>query len=180
MVTGKGSPCLYPNPRGFSSSFLPLPCWGRGVSELLGGHLTAVQGEPVARNHVMAIYFCMHKPYIWSLKSDIQASGARLYLFFPGLLKKKTFSLHKDMWKRTSNFHKPSFLWRASCYLPTPYNHWPPQRMDVWEYQSCHIISWELTGGCGSRMHLIVLRLLIICVAKWISIEMSSAWTKQL
>lgn len=63
------------------------------------------------------------------------------------------FFLAQGYMKHSSKFFKPSFLWRVSCHLPVTCNILAASKMDVWEYQSCHIISWDLMRDCGSRMH---------------------------
>lgn len=85
--------------------------------------------------------------------------GARLYLFLPGPPKKKIFFLAQGYMKHSSKFCKPSFFWRVSCHLSVTYNVLAASEMDVWEYQSCHIISRDLMRGYGSRMHLIPRRI---------------------
>lgn len=46
--TDKWPPCLYLVPRAFAFYFLPLSCWGRRVTEQLGGHLASSHSQYTA------------------------------------------------------------------------------------------------------------------------------------
>lgn len=63
-ATAKWSSGLYLNPWAFWSYFLPLSCWGGGVRERLGMHLTPSQGQTFAVS--LAYGFLNPKFALWS------------------------------------------------------------------------------------------------------------------
>lgn len=70
------------------------------------------------------------------------------------------------------SLRSPQYLWNSIMSGHT--KRWKRRRCGLWKSHHIEPSEWELKA-----LYLIALRLLIICVAKWISTKMSTAWTKQ-
>lgn len=147
VVSGEVSPCLFPSPKSLLSCFLTLSCWGNRVNEQLGGCLSAVQGQPIT-------WFTSFQ-YIFACKNCASGHGFRgqVVSVASRTTQENYVFLAQGYMKHSSKYCKPSFLWRVSHHLPVTYNVLAASKIDVWEYQSCRIISWDLMRGCGRRMH---------------------------